>query len=472
MVGTEPIDLTLAEAAAHIRQRTISPVELVDALLDRIAARNPALNAYITVLTEPARRDAQRSGQEIAAGDYRGPLHGIPLSLKDLVYARGIRTTAGSRVLRDFVPTFDATIASRLREAGAVLVAKANMLEFAYGEVHPDYGPSCNPWHLGYGTSGSSSGSGASVAAGLDFGSVGSDTGGSIRGPATYCGIVGLKPTYGRVSRYGVVPLSWTLDHLGPMTRTVRDAAMLLQGIAGHDPADPGSARVEVPDFQQFIGDAPRLKRVGVIVPEDDDCVVADVRRETERAVAALADAGYETIPVRMPHPVQATRVLIALLYIEASTYHRPWLETRRDEYSRNTRDRLELGALLPGTLYVRAQRLRRVVIAAYRELFRDVDFLAMPESPDSSYRLEDAPADPVLESGDRFKKLCRFSGPFNVTGLPAISVPCGFADNGMPVGLQLVARPFAEPDLFHIADILERQVGRFGRPVFKSESA
>jgi aspartyl-tRNA(Asn)/glutamyl-tRNA(Gln) amidotransferase subunit A len=339
------------------------------------------------------------------------------------------------------------------------------MLEFAYGEVHPFHGPACNPWHVEFGTSGSSSGSGASVAGGLDFGSLGSDTGGSIRFPAAYCGIVGLKPTYGLVSRDGVVPLAWTLDHVGPMTRTVRDNALMLQAVAGHDPADPASARVAIPNYQARIDTSPSGITIGVVEPGADDGVTPEVRRETDRAVRALQEAGYATVPVQLPYEVQAGRALMALLYAEASTFHRPWLQTRRAEYSQNTLDRLELGTLLPGTIYVQAQRVRRVVMDAYKELFSRIDALASPVGPEASYRLENAPAEPVVESGDRMRTLTRFTGPFNLTGLPAITVPCGFADDGLPVGLQLVTRDFAEPLLFQIADTLEQQIGQFGRP-------
>lgn len=457
---------SLAETADAIRTRQLSPVELVRQQLAVIAARNLELNAYVMVMAEQALDDARQAEAEIAGGNYRGPLHGIPLSLKDLIYTAGTATTASSPILRDFVPDHDATVTARLKEAGAIIIAKANMLEFAYGEVHPEYGPARNPWNPGYGTSGSSSGSAAAVAAGLDFGSLGSDTGGSIRLPAAYCGIVGLKPTYGLVSRMGVLPLAWTLDHVGPMTRTVRDNAILLQAIAGHDANDPASASQPVPDYQQLIGRASNGITVGVVQAAADDEVQPDVRRETDNAVRALQDAGYTTIPVALPHPVQTARALMALLYVEASTVHESWLKTHRDQYSQNTLDRLELGALLPGTIYVRAQRIRRLVIDAYRQLFSQVDLLATPIAPVSSYRLEDTPTDPVLETGDRFKALCRFSGPFNLTGLPAISVPCGFDDAGLPVGLQLVARPFAEPTLYQAAAAVEQQIGRFGRAV------
>ena len=463
---SEPGGLTLAGAAEAIRTRALSPVDLVTRQLEVIEARNPQLNAYVTVMVDQALQDARRAEAEIALGEYRGPLHGIPVSLKDLIYTAGTPTTASSPILRDFVPNHDATVTTRLKAAGAIIIAKANMLEFAYGEVHPAFGPSRNPWNLGYGTSGSSSGSAAAVAAGLDFGSLGSDTGGSIRLPAAYCGIVGLKPTYGLVSRRGVIPLAWTLDHVGPMTRTVRDNAILLQAIAGYDPADPASASVPVPDYQHLIGRTPAGITVGVVQAEADDEVEPDVRRETDKAVRALQDAGFTTVQVTQPYPIQAARTLLALLYVEASTVHDSWLRSHRDRYSQNTLDRLELGALLPGTIYIRAQRVRRLIAEAYRELFSRVDLLATPVAPVSSYRLEDTPAEPVLESGDRFKTLCRFSGPFNVIGAPAISVPCGFDDNGLPVGLQLVASPFNEPILYQAGAALEQQIGRFGKPV------
>src|SRR5215211_445883 len=288
MVMTDLADLSLMEAADGIQLRKISPIDLVDALLVKIAKLNPVLNAYVTVLTESALREAHVAEEEIAAGAYRGPMHGIPVSLKDLIYTAGTRTTAGSVILKDFVPDQDATVTARLKQAGAILIAKANMLEFAYGEVHPDYGPACNPWNHGCGTSGSSSGSGAAVAAGLDFGSLGSDTGGSIRLPAAYCGVVGLKPTYGLVSRSGVVPLAWSLDHVGPLARTVRDCALLLEAIAGHDAADPTSARRPIPPYVAHLGRRPAGVRIGVVAPEPDDLVTPEVRRSLDTAAAAL----------------------------------------------------------------------------------------------------------------------------------------------------------------------------------------
>jgi len=241
VAGDKWSTVSLADIAGHISRREVSPVEVTQNVLDRIHRLEPQLNAFITVMAESALRTARSAESEIVAGRYRGALHGVPISLKDLFLTRGVRTTAGSTVLAEQVPTRDATVVRKLRSAGAIVVGKANMLEFAYGEVCPAYGPSRNPWNLEYGTNGSSSGSAAAVAAGLGFASMGSDTGGSIRLPAAFCGIIGLKPTYGMVSRSGVIPLSWTLDHVGPMTRTVRDCALVLEAVAGYDPRDPGS---------------------------------------------------------------------------------------------------------------------------------------------------------------------------------------------------------------------------------------
>ncbi len=451
--------LTLCDVAARIKRRELSPVTVTEAVLERIHRLNPQLNAFITVMDDEAMDAARVAEAEITKGDYRGPLHGVPISLKDLLYTGGTRTTAGSRILANFVPDCDATVVQRLRAAGAVLVGKTNMLEFAYGEVHPDYGPALNPWNLGYGTSGSSSGSGASVSAGLDYGSLGSDTGGSIRFPAAYCGIVGLKPTYGLVSRAGAVPLAWSLDHVGPMARTVRDCAVLLQTIAGYDPADPASPRVPVSDYAGTLDDAPRDAAIGVVESADDDGVTDDVRRATEVAVDALRELGYRTMPVALPHPVQAARAILALFYAEASTYHTPWLRARPDDYSANTRERLELGTLLPATLYLRASRVRQVIVNAYRDLFRQIDVLVTPTSPFASYRIEDTPAEPVRDSGDRMMSLVRFTGPFNATGQPAITLPCGLTEDGLPIGVQLAGRPFAELNLLQVAHALEHEL-------------
>jgi aspartyl-tRNA(Asn)/glutamyl-tRNA(Gln) amidotransferase subunit A len=463
---------SLSEVAALIASREVSPVAVTEAVLDRIARLEPTLNAFVTVMTDQALAEARDAEAEIARGHYRGPLHGVPISLKDLLLTKGVRTTASSRVLADFVPDRDATVVSKLRAAGAVLIGKNNMLEFAYGEVHPDFGPSRNPWHPDFGTAGSSSGSGAAVAAGLGFGSIGSDTGGSIRGPAAYCGIVGLKPTYGLVSRSGVVPLSWSFDHVGPMTRTVRDCAILLDAIAGFDHADPTSATATPPGYAAALDAAPEPLTIGVVAPEADDLVTPEVRQATDAAAATVRDLGFPTRTVALPHPLQTARALVAMIYAEASNYHLPWLRTQADSYSVNTRDRLELGTLLPATLYLRAARVRSVVVEAYRDLFRDVDLLLLPTSAVPSYRVDAPPTESQdIKAGDPILPALSFTCPFNMTGQPAVSIPCGSTADGLPIGVQLVARPFAEPTLLRFASLVEpalaaRLPSRNGNPL------
>lgn len=472
MNGSDLCALSLAEVSALIANRSVSPVDVTEAVLERIDRLDPLLNAFITITGDTALADARAAEAEIAQGRYRGPLHGIPISLKDLLYTTGVRTTAGSRVLADFEPDRDATVVHHLRKAGAILVGKTNMLEFAYGEVHPDFGPSCNPWNLEYGTAGSSSGSAAAVAAGLGFGSIGSDTGGSIRGPAGFCGIVGLKPTYGLVSRSGVVPLSWSLDHIGPMTRTVRDCAILLDAIAGHDPADPTSARLQTPGYLAALDQPTRDQPiVGVAKLDDEYGVTPEVQQAVGAAASAARDQGYTIREVTLPHAREAPRVLLAMIYAEASAYHLPWLRDRAEEYSVNTRERLEIGALLPASVYLRAQRVRSVIIAAYRELFGQIDLLLLPESAVPSYRLDELSSESVSEGGDDIEAGTRFSAPFNLTGQPAITFPAGATPEGLPIGVQLVGRPFAEPELLRFAAMLEpdlanRLPSRQGNPL------
>jgi aspartyl-tRNA(Asn)/glutamyl-tRNA(Gln) amidotransferase subunit A len=449
----------LAEVAESIRRRELSPVELTRAVLDRIDRLDPRLNAFITVTADAALNSAREAESAISRGAYRGPLHGIPLSVKDLFATRGIRTTAGSSILVDHVPQRDATVVSKLMQAGAVLVGKANMLEFAYGEVCQTFGPSHNPWNLEYGTNGSSSGSAAAVAAGLGYASMGSDTGGSIRLPAAFCGIVGLKPTYGLVSRSGVTPLSWTLDHVGPMTRTVRDCALVLDAVAGYDAADAGSIATPGRAYAAEVESTPSL-RVGVVQPIAGQDLPAEIQSVHAAAADYLRQAGMQVRPVVLPHPDQAPRALMAILYSEASSYHRRWLEERPDDYSPNTRERLELGALLPAQVYLQALRARSVIAEAYRQLLTDVDLLLTPVAPVWSYRMDQAPPEPVSqtrEGGDRMTSLIRYSGPFDLTGLPAISVPVAVGSDGLPIGAQLAGPPCSEAALLQAAYALEQ---------------
>jgi aspartyl-tRNA(Asn)/glutamyl-tRNA(Gln) amidotransferase subunit A len=450
-------DLPLLTLAARIRTREVSPVEATERVLGRIAAFNGTLNAFVTVLSEDALRDARQAEREIAAGDYRGPLHGIPVSVKDLFFTKGIRTTAASRVLADHVPDDDATVVTRLRRAGAIIVGKTNMLEFAYAAVHPDFGPTPNPWDLTRSSSGSSSGSAVAVAAGMGYGSIGSDTGGSIRLPASYCGIVGLKPTYGRVSRYGGIPVSWSADHFGPLTRTVADAAALLGAIAGEDAKDPTSGRAPVPDYLAQMNAGIAGKRIGINDAYLRQHVDPAVQRLLDQAIATLESLGATFVDVTLPPPAQAVPALLAIIMPEATAYHLPWLRERPDQYSQAVRERLELGAVTPAVSYIQAQQARRQIVDDFLTGMERVDLLLTPTGPTAATLLEGDlvtgdEADPQLLAA-----LINFTGPFDLTGFPALSIPCGFTEGGLPVGMQLVARPWAEGPLLAAAHAYEQ---------------
>jgi aspartyl-tRNA(Asn)/glutamyl-tRNA(Gln) amidotransferase subunit A len=457
LIRDELADLPLVEVAAKIRARELSPVEVTRAALERIAALDGVLNAFVTVLEEGALAAARDAEAEIAAGRYRGPLHGVPVSVKDLFWTEGIRTTASSRVLADHVPNEDATIVRRLREAGAILIGKTNMLEFAYAAVHPDFGPTPNPWDLRRSSSGSSSGSAVAVAAGMGYGSIGSDTGGSIRLPASYCGIVGLKPTYGRVSRHGAIPVSWSCDHVGPLTRTVADCAAVLGAIAGEDERDTTSARLPVPDYLAALGEDVAGKRIGVADAYLRQSVDGEVLRLVETAIAQFERLGATVVEVAPPPPAEAVPALLAILTPEATVYHLPWLRERPGDYSQAVRERLELGAITPAVSYIQGQRVRRRFTDDFLAAMAGVDLMAMPTGPTAATPLEgdlvtSEEADPAL-----LASLINFTGPFDLTGFPAVSILCGFTAGGLPVGLQLVGKPFAEDSLLAAAHAYEQ---------------
>jgi aspartyl-tRNA(Asn)/glutamyl-tRNA(Gln) amidotransferase subunit A len=450
-------DRPLVEVAAKIAARKLSPVEATQAALDRIAALDGTLNAFVTVLEDEALVRAREAEAEIAAGASRGPLHGVPVSVKDLFLTKGVRTTASSRVLSEHVPDEDATVVRRLREAGAVLIGKTNMLEFAYAAVHPDFGPSPNPWDLSRSSSGSSSGSAVAVAAGMGYGSLGSDTGGSIRLPAAYCGIVGLKPTYGRVSRHGAIPVSWSCDHVGPMTRTVADCAALLGAIAGEDPRDTTSARLPVPDYPAGLERGVAGMRIAIADPYLRQHVDPEVRRLVEAAIQCLASLGASVEEIALAPPAEAVPALLGIITPEATVYHLPWLRERPGDYSQAVRERLELGAITPAVSYIQAQRVRRRIADEFLAAMQDVDVLVTPTGPTAATPLEGDlitgdEADPALLAA-----AMNFTGPHDLTGFPALSIPCGFTAGGLPVGLQLIAKPFDEATLLAAAHAYEQ---------------
>ena len=454
--------LTIAQAAGLLRDRKLSPVELTRAFLDRIKAVDGTLEAYITVLADEALGAARQAEAEIARGEHRGPLHGIPIALKDLYDTAGVRTTASSRVMADRVPDEDATTVARLKAGGMILVGKLAMHEFALSGPDPTCGFAVakNPWDLDHVTGGSSSGSGAAVAAGLCMGSLGSCTGGSIRHPASHCGIVGLKPTYGRVSRYGVVPLSWTLDHCGPMTWTVEDAATMLQAIAGHDPRDPTSSREPVPDYSAALREDIKGLRVGVprhYFFSDDPSISREVLSTVEQALKELEGLGARIEDVEVPSLGYAAAAQPVIMLGEAFAYHERNLKARPQDFGEMPKLRFRVGGLFTTSDYVQAQRVRKVLKREFAEVLQRVDVIASPTMSQPAPAVKDADVMTLA----RFPS---FTSCYNMSGLPAISVPCGFTPAGLPVGLQIASRPFDEPTVLRAAYTSQQRVRIFER--------
>ncbi len=445
--------LSVAEAGELIRRRKLSPVELTEACLEQIGRLDGHLNAFITVIRAEAIQTARQAAQAIAKGTYKGPLHGVPLALKDLFATAGVPTTAGSQIMADHVPAEDAEVTARLKAAGAIVLGKLNLHEFAFGAtgVNPHYGPVRNPWDSDRMSGGSSSGSAAAVAAGECLAALGTDTGGSIRIPASLCGVVGLKPTYGRVSRRGVVPLSWALDHVGPLARSVEDAAIVLGAIAGRDPLDESSSAEPVPDYRRGLKGDLRGLRVGVPREHFFDKVEEDVLEAVRAAIALLGRLGAGLLEVSLPHIAEAPAAVNAIMLPEALAYHQRWLAERADDYGDDVRQRLEIAMTVLGVHYVQAQRLRQLIVQKWqREVFERVDLLATPTTPIAAVPIEESEVQTTMA-------LVRFTGPFNLTGLPAISVPCGFTQGGLPVGLQLAGRWFEEETVLRAAHAYEQ---------------
>jgi aspartyl-tRNA(Asn)/glutamyl-tRNA(Gln) amidotransferase subunit A len=456
-VPDEPLHyLTIRQVGERIRRRELSPVELTDAILDRCERLDGPLNAFITITREGALAQARAAEKAILAGHDLGPLHGIPISLKDLYQTVGVRTTGGSKILADWVPTTDATVTRKLQLAGAIVVGKNNMHEFAFGATNenPHYGPARNPWNRERITGGSSGGSAAAVAAGLGYASMGSDTGGSIRQPAAFCGVVGVKPTYGLVSRAGVLPLSWSLDHCGPLTRTVEDAAIILNAIVGHDHADPASASRVMPDLTTALDGRVRGLRVGLLREYLGENVNPEVAAAVRTAARDLERLGTRVEEVSVPEIVHGLGASNAILTSEAAAIHEPWLRTRRGDYGADVLERLHQGERLSATQYLKGQRARRVLVDRFTALFEQIDVLISPTVPIL------APTIPESRGNAARAQLLGFTRALNVLGLPTLSVPCGFSTGGLPIGLQVAGRPFDDLTILRIAHAYERQAG------------
>jgi aspartyl-tRNA(Asn)/glutamyl-tRNA(Gln) amidotransferase subunit A len=454
--GIDLPSLTLVEAATRIHKKELSPVELTQAILDRISLIDSKVGAFITVVAEQALEAARTAEKEIQQGKYRGPLHGIPFGAKDTYYTRGILTTAATPVLKDFVPTFDATIVRRFKDAGAILVGKTRLPEFSFGGSRAGgYTPGThNPWDLSRNSAGSSGGSAAGLAASMLLGATGGDTSGSIRNPAATCGVVGYKPTFGIVPRFGVIPISWTLDHLGPLGKTVEDTAILLKAMAGYDPNDHYSAQVPVPDYPRLLQRSVRGMRLGIPPSSALEGFHRDTKSAFNQAVKVMDGLGAHIKEVTLPPTINVAGAAHGIIRIsEAAAYHRQFLLTRADQYLPNegagpevsqVRTTVEAGSLLTAAQYLRAQQVRKVFIREMLQLFQPLHGLLTPSMA--------APAD------EEANPLIAFRSEFNLCGFPAISVPCGFSSSppGLPIGLTISGKPFQDALVLTVAHTYE----------------
>lgn len=452
------IDRPVTELAPLIRSRQVSPVELTQAMLARTEALEPQINAYITVTGEQALEEARAAERNILLGNYLGPFHGIPVGLKDLLMTRGVRTTAGSAVLDDFVPDEDATTVTRLRQAGAIITGKLNMHEFATGITNNNYtfGPTHNPWKLGYIPGGSSGGSAAAVAVSMCSASLGSDTGGSIRVPAALCGNVGLMPTYGRVSRYGAVSLSWSLDRIGPITKTVTDAALMLGVIAGYDPLDTSTPPVPVPDYTAGIEDGVAGMRIGIPRNYYFENIHPEVKERVEQAIETLAELGAVPVEIDLPDIELSLVLEFAIVLPEATSYHEHLLRDRADRYAPDIRVTMQAGEGISATKYLKAQRLRTLIKQSFRAALEQVDVIVTPTVPSPAIPIGEETVTIAGNEEPTLNAFIRYTCPIDLSGQPAISIPCGFSSEGLPIGLHLIGRPFDEATICRAARAYE----------------
>ena len=454
----EELPRSLTDLARAFRERHLSPVEAVRVLLGRIEAADGELNAFITVVPERALQEATRAEREILGGHHRGPLHGVPVGLKDLIYTEGVRTTMGSAFFKDYVPDYSATVVLRLEEAGAVMVGKTNTHEFAYGPTgdRSYFGPTRNPHDPARIPGGSSAGSGAAVAADLLYGSLGSDTGGSIRIPAALCGVVGMKPTFGRVSKHGVFPLSWTLDHVGPLTRTVEDNALLLNALAGYDPKDPYSANREPEDFARDLGRGVRGAVIGVPSDFYFEHVEDEVEKRVREAIEVFGSLGAEVRKVGIPHLWETLKAQRLTLAADAYAIHEERLKTDPEKFDEEVRERLLDGERLKAHRYASAQHRKLLAKDEFSRALGEADVLLSPTLPIVATLIDQRDVDIGGYEEPVRSAVTRLTGPTNHNGFPSLSVPCGVTASGLPVGMQLIGRPFDEAALYRFGHAYE----------------
>jgi Asp-tRNA(Asn)/Glu-tRNA(Gln) amidotransferase A subunit family amidase len=449
-----PDFLTIAEAARLIETRELSPVELVDSRLDRIARLDDRLHSFIRVLADDARAAARAAEAEIAAGKYRGPLHGIPIGLKDIYETAGVATTGHSKVMQDHVPKADAFSVAKLRQAGTVVMGKLATHEFAFGGPSFDlpWPPARNPWDTSRFTGGSSSGTGAAVAAGLVLGGTGSDTGGSIRGPAAYCGLAGIKPTYGLISRAGILPLGFSLDHAGPMAWTAEDCAILLQAMAGHDPADPASANRPIPDYRAALQSGAKGLRIGLIrhFYERDNQANAATRGAIDAAAKALEGLGCSVRDITLSPLADWAACGVTIMLSEAYAIHEANLRRRFTDYGEIFRDRMALAGLITAADYIQALRRRRELVDELDRAMADLDLVMTAAAPSEAPPIDQVPKFTIMDRPS-------LTIAFNVTGSPAMSVCCGYTDSGLPLSFQIVGKRFADATVLRLAHAYEQ---------------
>jgi aspartyl-tRNA(Asn)/glutamyl-tRNA(Gln) amidotransferase subunit A len=458
----ELYELSMTEVSEKIRTKEVSPVEVTQSALARLEEVEPTLTAFVTTTPELALEQAKIAEQELSDGKYRGPLHGVPLAVKDLYDTAGIRTTSSSAQRSDHVPAADSVAVAKLYEAGMVLIGKTHTHEFAYGATTPTTG---NPWAPDRTPGGSSGGSGAAVASGVVHVALGSDTGGSIRIPAALCGTVGLKPTFGRASRVGVASLSWSLDHVGPLSRNVVDSALVMAVMSGYDRTDPATVDVPVPDMVTGIDAGVAGKKIGIPVNYFTDRVATEATQAASTAAATLEALGAELVEVTIPMAEHIIPTEWAIMMPEATAYHMDYLRDSPEKFTDETRTLLEIGAAELATDYINALRLRTLIQAAWREMFSSIDVLLAPTlAAGATLR-----SDPFIRWGDGTVEgatpaYVRLSAPANVTGLPSLSVPAAFTADGLPLGVQIIGKPFAEPEILQFGYALEQNSDVVGR--------
>jgi aspartyl-tRNA(Asn)/glutamyl-tRNA(Gln) amidotransferase subunit A len=466
--------LSAAELGGLIERKEISPVDAVEAYLKRIDDVNPKLNAFITVLKDEALKEAATATSEIAKGNYLGPLHGVPVGIKDQIYTKGIRTTDASKLRANFVPDYDATVVANLKKAGAIVLGKLNMTEFAMGDpITSAFGVTHNPWEMGRNPGTSSTGSGAATAACLCATSLGEDTGGSVRGPAANCGITGIRPSWGRVSRFGVDGASWSFDTIGPISRTVEDCAITLNAIAGYDPNDPYTWNVPVPDYRKALTGEIRGMRVGIVkeLMDPDLCGAnGEVRDSILAAANVLEELGAHVSEVSLPLTTISGVVMRTITSAERVSLHPEWLREQPEDFHYNTRVAFMTGWLIPSQTYYKAQKARALVRKQVLEAFRQYDVLIQPTNPSPPGIMDLTPGVESKEQAARALRDSNFRGLYSLTGNPALSVCCGFTqgEKPLPLAMQVAGRPFDEATVLNVAYAYERAadiVGKYGRP-------